>query len=34
MLARLESAGIAVRWGNPVFRFTHVNRTGSRVTNY
>ena len=24
MLARLESAGIAVRWGNPVFRFTHI----------
>ena len=25
LFARLESAGIAVRWGNPVFRFTHVN---------
>jgi hypothetical protein len=24
MLTRLESAGIAVRWGNPVFRFTHI----------
>jgi len=24
LFARLESAGIAVRWGNPVFRFTHI----------
>ncbi len=24
VFARLESAGIAVRWGNPVFRFTHI----------
>ena len=24
ILARLEEAGIAVRWGNPVFRFTHI----------
>ncbi len=24
MVARLEHAGIAVRWGNPVFRFTHL----------
>ena len=24
IFARLESAGIAVRWGNPVFRFTHI----------
>ena len=24
ILARLKSAGIAVRWGNPVFRFTHI----------
>jgi phosphatidylserine/phosphatidylglycerophosphate/cardiolipin synthase-like enzyme len=24
MFTRLESAGIAVRWGNPVFRFTHI----------
>ena len=24
IFARLESAGIAVRWGNPVFRFSHV----------
>jgi cardiolipin synthase A/B len=24
IFARLERAGIAVRWGNPVFRFTHV----------
>ena len=34
IFARLESAGIAVRWGNPVFRFTQLNRTGSHVTNY
>src|SRR5829696_7934963 len=34
IFARLENAGIAVRWGNPVFRFSHMNRTGSRVTNY
>ena len=34
LVARLERAGIAVRWGNPVFRFTHLKRTGSRVTNY
>jgi cardiolipin synthase A/B len=25
IFARLEIAGIAVRWGNPVFRFSHVN---------
>jgi hypothetical protein len=24
VFARLESAGIAVRWGNPVFRFSHI----------
>lgn len=24
IFARLERAGIAVRWGNPVFRFTHI----------
>jgi phosphatidylserine/phosphatidylglycerophosphate/cardiolipin synthase-like enzyme len=24
IFARLENAGIAVRWGNPVFRFTHI----------
>lgn len=24
IFARLEGAGIAVRWGNPVFRFTHI----------
>jgi cardiolipin synthase A/B len=24
MLTRLENAGIAVRWGNPVFRFSHI----------
>ncbi len=24
IFARLEQAGIAVRWGNPVFRFTHI----------
>ena len=24
IFARLESAGIAVRWGNPVFRFSHI----------
>jgi cardiolipin synthase A/B len=24
IFARLESAGIEVRWGNPVFRFTHI----------
>lgn len=24
IFARLEAAGIAVRWGNPVFRFTHI----------
>ena len=24
IFARLEEAGIAVRWGNPVFRFTHI----------
>jgi cardiolipin synthase A/B len=24
VFARLESAGIAVRWGNPVFRFAHI----------
>jgi cardiolipin synthase len=24
VFARLESAGIAVRWGNPVFRFNHI----------
>ena len=24
IFARLEHAGIAVRWGNPVFRFTHI----------
>ncbi len=24
IFARLESAGIAVRWGNPAFRFTHI----------
>ena len=24
IFARLESAGIAVRWGNPIFRFTHI----------
>jgi cardiolipin synthase len=24
VFARLERAGIAVRWGNPVFRFTHI----------
>ena len=24
IFARLEDAGIAVRWGNPVFRFTHI----------
>jgi cardiolipin synthase A/B len=24
MFARLERAGIAVRWGNPVFRFSHI----------
>ena len=29
IFARLEEAGIAVRWGNPVFRFSHVDRTGS-----
>src|SRR5215208_1005590 len=33
IFARLENAGIAVRWGNPVFRFSHVNRTGSPETN-
>ena len=31
MFARLESAGIAVRWGNPVFRFIHLKRTGNHV---
>ena len=34
IFARLEEAGIAVRWGNPVFRFTHVNRTGNHATNH
>src|SRR5215211_7073617 len=29
IFARLESAGIAVRWGNPVFRFSHIKRTGT-----
>jgi hypothetical protein len=24
IFARLQDAGIAVRWGNPVFRFTHI----------
>lgn len=24
IFARLEASGIAVRWGNPVFRFTHI----------
>lgn len=24
IFARLEEAGIAIRWGNPVFRFTHI----------
>jgi hypothetical protein len=24
VFARLESSGIAVRWGNPVFRFSHI----------
>jgi cardiolipin synthase A/B len=24
MFARLERAGIAIRWGNPVFRFSHI----------
>src|SRR5918995_1764180 len=24
IFARLENAGIAVRWGNPVFRFSHI----------
>ena len=33
IVARLEDAGIAVRWGNPVFRFTQLKRTGSRVMN-
>jgi hypothetical protein len=33
-LARLESAGIAVRWGNPVFRFSHMNRTGSHAKGH
>ena len=31
---RLEEAGIAVRWGNPVFRFTHLKRTGSRARDH
>jgi hypothetical protein len=26
IFARLENAGIAVRWGNPVFRFSHLSR--------
>ena len=34
IFARLERAGIAVRWGNPVFRFSHMNRTGSHETSY
>jgi cardiolipin synthase len=33
MFARLERAGIAVRWSNPVFRFSHVKRTGNPATN-
>jgi cardiolipin synthase A/B len=31
IFARFESAGIEVRWGNPVFRFTHMNRTGNHT---
>ena len=31
---RLKDAGIAVQWGNPVFRFTHLNRTGSRARGH
>lgn len=27
IFARLEQAGIAVRWGNPTFRFTHIKAT-------
>ena len=33
IFARLEEAGIAVRWGNSVFRFTQMKRTGSRAMN-
>lgn len=29
IFGRFEQAGIAVRWGNPVFRFTHLKRTGN-----
>ncbi len=32
--ARLQQAGIAVRWGNPVFRFTHMKRTRNHETSY
>ena len=34
IFARLENAGIAVRWGNPVFRFTRLNRTGSHAKGH
>jgi cardiolipin synthase len=34
IFTRLENAGIAVRWGNPVFRFSHVNQTGSRTRGH
>ena len=34
IFTRLENGGIAVRWGNPVFRFSHMKRTGSRARGH
>jgi cardiolipin synthase A/B len=33
IFARLQNAGIAVQWGNPLFHFTHLKRTGTQSRN-